>query len=123
MSDTFHSFCRIAAVTLLVGACTAQSGRAGNGGQGGAGSSGGAGAGSGAGGASNGGAGSGGALGSGGVAGDRDAAADVPATDDGGPSDRPSADGGRAGCAQNNYPVCMDFETLPDAKWTGVGAN
>jgi hypothetical protein len=140
MSDTFPSFCRIAcriaAVTLLVGACGAQSGRAGNGGQGaagtstggatgggGAGSSGGGAGGAGNGGAGNGGAGSGGALGSAGVAGDRDAADDVPTTDDGGPGDRPSAEGGRAGCAQNNYPVCMDFETLPDAKWTGVGAN
>jgi hypothetical protein len=27
------------------------------------------------------------------------------------------------GCAQSTHPVCMDFETLPDAKWTGIGSN
>src|SRR5260370_31749785 len=45
---------------------------------------------------------------------------------DGALADQESGSGARgadAGCAQNSYPVCMDFESLPDPKWTGIGAN
>jgi hypothetical protein len=55
-----------------------------------------------------------------------DAAIEAPDAGDGSPADQQSggrAPGADAGCAQNSYPVCMDFETLPDPKWTGIGAN
>src|SRR5258708_601869 len=41
-------------------------------------------------------------------------------------SDAASGEGGpvaTGGCADNNYAVCMDFEKLPDTKWTGFSAT
>jgi hypothetical protein len=55
------------------------------------------------------------------------AALDGPVGADGGPVDGPNGgEGGPTGaaaCADATYPLCMDFEKLPDAKWTGIGAN
>ncbi|HEX3697507.1 MAG TPA: hypothetical protein VH374_19190 [Polyangia bacterium] len=124
MRTEFHSFWWAAGVVWLVGACVAQS-ESGNPGSdaativgaGSGGSSGGA--------AGSGGAGAG-APASGGAPGAVDAAIEMTTVSEGGSLDQAAGDGAPialAGCAQNNYPVCMDFETLPDAKWTGIGAN
>ena len=125
-----HSFWWVMGAGLLVGACGAPNESHGAGQDAATEARGGPAAGGGTfgpGGAGGGaGAGSGGGLGSGGASGGGDAAVDAPAIGDGEPDDKPTGDGGsgRAGsCAQNNYPVCMDFETLPDAKWKGIGAN
>lgn len=109
---------------LLFGACTAQSesvnspkdaaaASGGSSGSGGAVGSGGAGEGS------------GGAPASGGSSGSGGASVDAPTASDGAVDQTAgdSAPSAIAGCAQNKYPVCMDFETLPDANWTGIGAN
>jgi hypothetical protein len=58
-----------------------------------------------------------------GVSGNGDALSEAPDAGDGAPADQRSESGAGAGCAQNSYPVCMDFENLPDPKWTGIGAN
>jgi hypothetical protein len=123
MARIVHGFWWAVGAGLLIGACSAQIENGGVGrdaapaATGGTTGSGGT---SGAGGA---GTGSAGAPASGGASGNGDAAGDIPATGDDAPTDKPGGEGGTAGCAQNAYPVCMDFENLPDAKWTGVGAN
>jgi len=126
MARMVHAFWWAVGSGLFIGACSAQieSGGAANdaaptapGGATGSGGSGGSGGGR---------DGSGGAPASGGASGNGDANGDIPALGDDAPVEKPSGDGGpgvSAGCAQHTYPVCMDFESLPDAKWTGVGAN
>jgi hypothetical protein len=110
---------------LLVGACNGQGEIGGARGAGPAVATGGA-IGSDAAGAPGGGDGSAGAPASGGGSGNSDGPGDTPAAAaDGAPTDRQNGDGGpgAAGCAQSAYPVCMDFENLPDVRWTGVGPN
>ncbi|HXI57928.1 MAG TPA: hypothetical protein VNO55_17810 [Polyangia bacterium] len=129
MRMTFHPSFRWAAAGLLLAACSAQSesgkpisdaaGGADVGGtaSGGAVGSGGSGAPA-----------TGGASGGGGISGGSGGAtADAPIAADGGSADGSSGgEGGptsAAACADATYPVCMDFEKVPDAKWTGIGAN
>ena len=122
MARSFRFLWWAVGVGLLVGACSGQSESGKSGGLGTPATGGTSGSG-GAIGSGGGGLGSGGASASGGAGGG--ASVDAPSGTDG-LVDRASADGApiaTAGCAQNQYPVCMDFETLPDAKWTGIGAN
>jgi hypothetical protein len=96
---------------------------AGSGGAGGAGLGTGAGTGSGTG--ANAGSGSSGAQGGSGTAASGTAASG--ASSDGGPSDASLGDDGpvsAAGCADNNYPLCIDFENGIDTTiWTGGTAS
>ncbi|HVR62548.1 MAG TPA: hypothetical protein VMU50_11640 [Polyangia bacterium] len=123
MARSFRSLWWAVGVGLLAGACGAQSesGKANGSGTPATGGASGTGGATGSGGA---GPGSGGAPASGGAGGGA-APADASSGDDA-TVDQPSGDGGpvaAAGCANNKYAACMDFETLPDAKWTGAGAN
>jgi hypothetical protein len=68
---------------------------------------------------------SGGAT-SGGVSANGGSSGDPAAGGSGGAAGSSGGGGGLVaapGCAQSTHPVCMDFETLPDAKWTGIGTN